>query len=349
MYFSMKKLFLSFSSLSVIILVSSCNGGKTEKKANILALQQVTVQHVESVERSQTLSYSGTIEPHNTVQIGFAVPGVINHIAVQEGQFVQKGQMLAGIDDTEYRNALAIANAGLEQAEDLFRRLNELYKKSSLPEKDYIEIKTKLAQAIANKQINAKRIADSKLYAPMAGIITAKPVERGSMAAPGIPAFTIIKTDLVYAKITVPENEVGNIRKNMDASVEVPAIGKTLSGKITIINPQADAVSKTYIVKIQLPNPGQLLLPGMIINVNIRTGKPVKVITVPAKSILHDADEIAYVFIVNDRNKAMRKRVTIGALTGSEDIIIKDGLLSGDKVIVEGQSKVKDGSPVQIQ
>jgi RND family efflux transporter MFP subunit len=169
----------------------------------------VTVATINSSETEQSVSYSGSIVPDNMTTVSFAVPGTINSVGVNEGQRVSKGQFLASIDATEYEAALQIANASLDQSQDAFRRFDELYKKGSFPEKDYIDIKTKVAQAEANKKINRKRIADSRLHSPTNGIITVKTAEVGGMAAPGVPAFTIVKTDMVYAQFSVPESEIG--------------------------------------------------------------------------------------------------------------------------------------------
>jgi len=330
-------------SIPILILVAvliSC--AKEEKKSEPVSIK-VDILKISKSNYFQELTYSGTIEPENTAQIGFSVPGVINNISVEEGQTVKEGQLLASIDATEYSNALAIANAGLEQAEDMYNRLNGLYEKGSLPAKDYIDIKTKVAQAKANKSINAKRIHDSHLFAPMSGIITSKMIERGSMAAPGVPAFVIVKTDIVYARISVPESEVGALKNGMEAGVFIPTTGDTVKGKITIINPLADAVSKTYSVKIKLINSTGKILPGMITNVKINTGKRVDVITVPATAVVRDADEITYLFVSNAENKAVRKRVTVEGITGENQLIVK-GLQDGDKVVIAGQSRLKEGS-----
>jgi RND family efflux transporter MFP subunit len=331
-------------SLIGFILLASCTSH--EEKAINTAPQHVSVQPIRPINQLQQLTYSGTIEAENTAQVGFSVAGVINNIAVQEGQFVQQGQLLATIDDTEYSNALAIANAGLEQAEDLYNRLNELYQKGSLPAKDYIDIKTKLAQAKANKSINAKHIADSRLYAPISGIITGKLIEKGSTAAPGVPAFTIVKTDKVYARITVPESEVGNLKKNMPATVYIPTLKDSVTGQITIINPQADAASKTFSVKILLSNSRQQLLPGMLANILIDPGVTENAITIPATAVVRDADDITYVYVVNAQNKAIRKRIIAGRITGKEEIIVTNGLQEGDKVVIAGQTRLKDGELV---
>lgn len=333
--------------LAPIVFFASCKS-KEEKVVAISAPLQVTVQTVQASNGMQQLSYSGTIEPDNTVQIGFAVPGVVNMVAVQEGQRVNQGQLLASIDASEYVNGLAIANAGLQQAEDLYNRLSGLYEKGSLPAKDFIDIKTKVAQARANKSINEKHIADSRLYAPMSGIITAKMIERGSTAAPGVPAFTIVKTDEVYARVSVPESEIGSIQKGKPASILIPTLNDSLNGVISIINPQADAASKTFSVKIRLHNSAGKLLPGMIANVYISTNKQAGFIVIPATAIVRDADDISYVFVANANKKAVRKRVATGALTCSNGVTITDGLQAGENIVTEGQSKLKDGSAISF-
>ncbi|MDP4271400.1 MAG: efflux RND transporter periplasmic adaptor subunit [Bacteroidota bacterium] len=332
--------------LAASLTLGACS--KKEEKVQQADPVKVTVQEITATSQKQELVYSGSIEPDNTAQIGFAVPGTVSKIMVQEGQHVSKGQLLATIDATEYANALTIANAGLEQAEDMYRRLEELYKKGSLPEKDYIDIKTKLAQAKANKNISAKRIKDSRLIAPMSGIITGKMIECGSTAAPGVPAFTIVKTDQVYARVSVSESEVGSIRTGMNVQVFVPTLNESFTGKVSITNPQADAVSKTYTVKIQIRNQDGKLLPGMIAEAKINTDKMIDAIAIPAKAIVRDADDITYVFVANDNRKANRKRITTGNVMGTNDVLVKDGLAVGDKVVVAGQTRLKDGASVSF-
>ncbi|MFD2968765.1 efflux RND transporter periplasmic adaptor subunit [Sphingobacterium bambusae] len=337
-----------WKAAGAVILILALTGCRTEeKKENVQQSIKVATETITISDEPGVLQYSGTLEPDNKVTIGFAVPGVINNVGIQEGEFVRKGQLLASIDATEYIHAHEIAQATLEQAEDMFTRLNGLYSKGSLPEKDYIDIKTKLAQAKANKAINAKHIKDSKLLSPMDGIVTQKMVEQGSTAAPGMPAFNIVKTDYLYAKVTVPESEVGIIKKGMDATVYIPTLEASFNGKVSIIIPQADPVSKTYDVKIRLINSGQLL-PGMLTQTSVQTGKSDQVIHIPASAIIKGEDNVSYVFLVTDKNKALRKRVELGSITGKNSVIIKQGLQQGDRLVVNGQAKLKDGSSVSF-
>lgn len=338
--------FYLLSFLSFGLLVQGCNSAETPSIT--VAPVKVEVRQVAAEKLQNELVYSGSIEAENTAMIGFAVPGTVNKIYVQEGEPVKQGQLLASIDDTEYRNALAIADAGLEQAEDMYKRLNGLYEKGSLPAKDYIDIKTKLAQAKANKTISQKRITDSRLHAPITGIISSRKIETGSTAAPGVPAFSIVKTDQVYAKFSVPETEIGKLSKNTEASIFLPTLDQTLNGKVSIINPQSDNVSRSYTVKVKLANPAQTLLPGMIAKVVLQNGSHREAITVPATAVVRDADDITYVFIATNDSTAIRKRVTTTGITGQNNIIISAGIQAGEKIITAGQTRLSDGAAIRF-
>lgn len=322
--------------------------GCSEKKETVkeVVIPKVTVKNIQSKEEKESLTYSGTIEADNTVSLGFSVPGRISKVYVQEGQKVKKGQLLASIDQTTYKNAFDIANAGLEQANDNFKRLNSLYQKGSLPERDFIAVKVAVAQANANKNLAAKNLADTKLYAPFSGMITAKMTEIGATAAPGVPAFTVMKIDKVYAKASITESEISKLKIGTDAKVEISSLNETFNGKVAIVNPSADAVTRTFNVKVRLDNKEDKLLPGMISNIKINTGNTVDVITVPSESIIRDANNILYVFVVKE-NKAIKKRVSLGSFKGNE-VIVTNGLSIGDSVVIAGNKNLKDGQTVSL-
>lgn len=347
-YLSFMERFLKNSSIWLLgsAILLSC-GGKETAQQKPVAPTKVSIRPIALQDQAERLRYSGSIEAESTVQIGFAVPGTVSSVQVSEGQHVVAGQLLSTVDPLEYDNALMIAAASVEQAEDMYTRLEGLYKKGSLPAKDYVDIKSKVAQARANKNLALKRVKDSKLYAPVSGVISAKNIEKGATVAPGVPAFTIINLSKVYARITVPESEIGKIQKGQSAQVAIPTLGTQVVGKIAIINPIADAVAKTYTVKIQLPNPEGKLLPGMITDTEIGTGKSNAAITIPATAVVRDANDITYVFVATNTNRAIKRRITARELRGT-DIVVSEGLQQGDKVVVTGQTKLKDGAPITL-
>lgn len=334
----------SITFLSIMVLMTGC--GENKKESEIAIVQKVAVRTLNTSPQAEILSYSGTIEADNTVSLGFSVPGRVTMVNIEEGQRVLKGQLLAVIETQEYQNAYTIANAGAEQAADNFKRLDLLYSKGSLPQRDHINAKIALAQAKANSSIALKRFQDTKIHAPFSGIITAKFIERGASAAPGVPAFTIMKTDQVYARAAINENEIATIKVGIPAKVRIASLDQNFDGKVTIINPSADATTRTFDVKVLINNSKGSLLPGMISDIKIQTGRTNQVITIPASAIVRDADDINYVFTASGK-QAVRKRISLGNFKGDE-VIVSKGLENGDTIIINGQRDLKDGQEISF-
>ena len=334
-------------AIIIPLILSGC-GTKGAEPGRTETPVKVSTREARPNGRPEVFSYSGTIAADNTVSLGFSVAGRITAMLVEEGQRVSMGQLLATVETSEYENAMLIANASWEQAADNYKRLEQLHSKGSLPERDFIAARSALAGAEASKNVSAKRVADTRLYAPFTGIISAKILEKGATAAPGVPVLTILKTDNVYAQAPVGETEIGKLTVGKEATVSIPVLHEEWKGKISIINPQADVTTKTFTVKIRLSNTGGKLLPGMMATIKIATGAAVDVLTIPAESVVRDADELTYVFVVNDRQKAIRRRVAIGGLSDNE-VIVTSGLQAGDKVVIAGQTRLKDGQTVTIQ
>jgi len=326
----------------IVLLFISCSEKKEETKEK--KIHKVEVTKITYNTQKEVLTYSGTIEADNTVSLGFMTSGRVSNILVQEGQKVRKGQLLATIDATSYKNAFDIANAGLELANDNFKRLKQLYDKGSLPERDFIAVKVAVAQANANKNLAAKNLTDTKLYAPFSGMITQKLTEIGATAAPGVPAFTIMKTDKVYATASISESEISKLKIDSDAMVEIPSMNKTFQGKVSIINHSADALTRTFTVKVRLDNSENQLLPGMISNIKINTNNTQNVIAIPANTVLRDVNDISFVYVVQN-NITIKKRVTVGNFTGN-NVIVTDGLTTDDVLVSKGYTNIKDGQEV---
>ena len=332
--------------ISLSILFAGC-GTKADKNPLTENPLKVSVKTIATSQLGEQLSYSGSIQPDNTVQLGFSVPGRVADVPADEGRHVSNGELLASIETTEYENALAIAKAGFEQAEDNFKRSDELHKKGSLTDRDYIAAKLALTQAEANKNLSEKRLSDCYLHAPFTGIVTAKLIERGTSALPGVLVFTLMKTDFVYAQVSVPESDISKLEIGSRANIIVASLNDTLHGSISIINPQADPLSKTYTVKIKVPNTNGKLLPGMICVMTIATGRTLHVVAIPEECVVRDADDLTYVLVVNKEKRAVRKRITVGGLSDSA-VIVNSGLSEGDRIVTMGQKYIKEGQQLSV-
>jgi membrane fusion protein (multidrug efflux system) len=330
-------------------LVGCSPEGKPATLAQLDASTPVVVIPATRVAASRVVAVSGTLTADKTAPLSFLVSGKVSRVYVDEGDHVRRGDLLATVESHDYRNNLAIAEAALLRATDAYDRYEPLYREGAFTEKNLIELKTGLAQATAARNIARKALADNELSAPISGIVGQKGIEIGQRVSPQVLAFTIVKTDVIYARVSVPESEIGQVAMGQKAEVTIPALeGRSFLGKISMIGAVADAHSRTFAVKVQLDNPGYILRPGMIVQTEIMTDQRVNLLTVPGSAIVRDADNLTYVFVADaDTGLAHRRRVIPGSAFGNE-IEIKSGLTAEDAVIVSGHHKLTDGAPITL-
>lgn len=294
--------------------------------------------------------YIGTVEESQSVPMSFLTSGMVEKVFIDEGQTVQKGQILARLDSYSYKNALEIASAKERQAQDAYNRLSEVYKNGSLPEIKMVEIETALQQAHAMSLLAQKNLSDCNLVSPVSAIVGKRMIEPGANIAPGITVITLVNIDKVFVKIPVPENEINNLKTGQKVSLKVGALNNAIyCGAIEQKGVIANPFSHTYEVKIAVHNSDFSLRPGMVCYVSIDQVNKNAVIRIPQQSVLSDNDGKKYVFIADTTlNKAIRRNVITGAVSSLGDIEITEGLQTGDHVIIEGYQKLSDNSPVSI-
>lgn len=341
---------------AVILTAAGCllaGGCKSENQAeavdHLTENTPVIVKPVTQESSTRIISVSGTLVADKTTPTGFLVAGKVDQVFADEGDHIPKGFLLATVEGQDYKNRLEMAKAAVLRAKDAYERYEPLYKEGAFAEKNFIELKAGLAEAVAARNIAAKALNDTRLYSPISGIIGKKSIEVGQMVSPAVSAFTIVKTDVIYARMSVPESEIGEVVMGKEAKVTLTALpGQTFTGKVSMIAAVADERTRTYPVKIELENPQFMLRTGMIAKAVIQTDKTVDMLTVPGVAIVRDADNLTYVFVTNaEKSTAIRKRVLTGRAFKSE-IAIRNGIDPHDVVIISGQNKLTDGTPITI-
>jgi len=309
----------------------------------------VIAREVTCVSASDIIFVSGVLKADKTVPLSFLVPGMVDKINVDEGDHIKKGEILALVEVDDYQSNLEIAEAMFLKAQDAYKRFQPLYKEGAFSEKNFIELKAGLAQAKAGRDIARKKVKDTKLRAPISGIIGAKNIEIGQMISPQSPAFIIVKIDRLYARVSIPESEIGKIEIGQKAQVTVPALeDKTIIGNVSLVGVMADPQTRTYTAEIELSNPDYKLLSGMIAQAKIITDKEINILTVPGKAIVRDANNLTYVFVADAKSgRALLRRIYPGSVHQSE-IEIKNGLAPRDAIIIAGQHKLTDGASIII-
>ena len=344
-------------ALSALILLSlpivagcSSQAAAADEKENqgeVTPPTPVSVRAAAAVQRYTSVAASGTVDANTTAELSFKVSGRTVSVPVDEGQTVRAGQLLAALDQTDYRFSADQAAASAAQAADEFGRMRELHSRGSLAPNDFKKFEAATQVAEAQSSLARQRLADTRLTSPIAGVVSRRALDPGEMASPGVPVFTVVAVDPVEIRVGIPEVQMGQIKLNAPATINVPALaGEQFQAKVAMIGVAADPTSRTYPVKLLVRNSGRALLPGMIAEARITGDRMVRALTVPGEAVVRDADGATLVFVYFPTEKRVYgRRVTVGSLIGRE-VEITEGLKADDLVVVSGQQRLRDGALV---
>ncbi len=309
----------------------------------------VEARTVENGASTAEKQYSGTVEEESGTPLSFATAGTVQRLYFHVGQQVAKGQLLATLDPTSLQNAYNAAHATLEQAKDAFSRMEKLHEKGSLPDIKWVEVQSKLEQAVSMEQIAAKNLKDGKLYAPYSGVIARKEVEAGQNIMPGMPVAQLVTASILRIKVAVPETEISSIEVGQEAVVRVSALGgKAFQATVTEKGVVANPLSRSYDVKLKVEGSHAELLPGMVADVSIRfpEKRNGSYFIVPADIVQLDEKNTTFVWTVKD-GKAHKQAISCGEYQ-ADGVAVLSGLSQGDSIITAGQQKVCEGTEVAL-
>jgi membrane fusion protein (multidrug efflux system) len=344
-----KKLILSLILPAVVSLffLTSCKTKDKHVTGEPLSRAVKTeVVHTDTI--AQVVSVSGNIEGNTTVKLGFMVGGKINYVSNKEGESIAKGQLIAGLDPTNYSIAKGSADVQVSTATDEFNRLKILHDGGSLSEGDFSKIGFNLQQAKLQQQLQQKNLSDTRLYSPISGVLLQRQAEIGEIVGVGVPLFVIADIKKVKVLAYVPEGELHEVKIGQTSKITISSLDKEFTGKVTEVGSAADASSRAFTIKIELENPGSFIRPGMIAEARIKTTKKKQMILLPAECIQQDLANRSYVFVVDKtQNKVFKRRISLGNMFDNKIEIIS-GLTDGEVVVTSGQKRLSDGWSISI-
>ena len=342
-----------------VMLICSCTSKQEQAtKAPI----RVKTEVVQTATSTNGQTYVGIVEECEATAVSFTSMGVVKRMLVNEGQAVAKGQLIAEMDDTQARNLLSGAEAQMAQANDALERYKMLHDAGSLPEVQWVDIQSKVAQAKSQLEVAKKNLADCRLVAPVSGIVGKRLVGAGETAMPSQAVVSILDISTVKVKVAIPEAEISGINANTSSTIKVEAVNGTFSGGKIEKGVQADALTHTYDIRINVANGERKLLPGMVASVAFGSGmwkvalgrrtlatkgtqESGKLLAVPVTAVQRKADGSLFVWTVSGDSTAHRTAVTTGETAGNR-IIITDGISDGNRIVTEGYQKLSENTKV---
>lgn len=366
----------STTCLTIAALVLAACGAKTEAPPAAAAPPpaEVGVVTLKAQTVTVTRELPGRTNPYLVAEVRPQVTGIVKERLFTEGGLVQAGQALYRLDDATYRADVTSAKAALARSEATLnsatlnaRRSADLVKIDAVSRQDHENAEAALKQAeadVAAARANVERAAIQLAYAhiasPIAGRIGKSMVTQGALVTANQAAAlaTVQQLDPIYVDLTQSSSELLELRKQVaagrlkearDLPVEIlleDGSRHQHAGKLAFSDVTVDPGTGSYQLRVVVPNPGHVLLPGMYVRAIVGSGVRQDGILVPQRGIARDAKGDTNALLLNAEGKVELRPVKVSRTVGDQ-WLVEEGLAAGDRVIVEGVQKVRPGMPAK--
>lgn len=306
----------------------------------------VVVDSVRSIALSEGIRYSGTIEALNEGKVMAEVPGRVVALPVQEGQWVEKGTVIARLDGDMLRRQLNAAQVQVEGLEKDQKRYTVLAAQDAV---QGVQLeKTELGLQAAKIQLGTlqEQVQRTEITAPFSGYLAQLFVDVGTVLNPSMPVAMISDDRSLELAIAVPGPELGRFKKDQAVEVLATGVGTRIKGVVSSVGSRGD-MSHNFPVRIALEAADSKgLKPGMAATVRSVPKDAVAAAVIPASAIIGSTLE-PEVYVVRD-GRAVRSRITAGIIE-PEFVTVVSGLAIGELVVISGFINLSDGVPVKTK
>jgi RND family efflux transporter MFP subunit len=314
----------------------------------------------------------GTLRAAQTSQLAAQMMGNIVEIRVREGDHVQRGQVLAVIDDSQPRASLDRAGAAdlaaqqeisasesdFTLAEATFKRYQTLYDRKSVSPQEFDEIKARYQAAQARREMARAGQAQAKaalqqartalgythIVAPFDGLVIEKKADLGTLASPGMPIFTVEDLRRYRLEATVNETDLRYVRQGQQVSVWIDALGdRELKGKVIEIVPAADPASRSFLVKIELPS-DPALRSGLFGRAQFTRGERTALL-IPRRAVV-ERGQLQGIYVLDQNRIAGLRYITLGK-PSAQQVEVLAGLQAGEMLIANPGSRELSGKKAE--
>ena len=351
------------------------------------AVKNVKVENVET-GYDNTVAFQGVVKGTTEVHLAPKAQGRVTNIYKDIGETVYKGQIIATIDGSELWAQTHVAQTGYEAAKDATKKTEDYFDKQvsqakkgrdlakeayeaakqsgdqekiAIAKADYEmadkgvstakkgrDLQVEMAKGqrdVAKSQVVAAQTmaSNTQLRAPFTGVLAQSNVEIGSLVSPQMPMFLIVGDAGKEVEISVSSEQLGNLVVGQEVTIRT-AEDKKVKAKIAAISPMVDTHTRKGLVKVSLSDDSALVL-GEYVRVFLPEENATNEITVPRSALVSEYHD-TFVFVVED-NVAHKRSVSVGEDYGDR-IVITDGLIADDVIIIEGQQYLNDGDQVEI-
>ncbi|AWI54144.1 efflux transporter periplasmic adaptor subunit [Aquabacterium olei] len=321
-------------------------------------VSQFKVDKVGRAEMAQILEVSGRIEANErqVARIGAGVTGRVTQVLAEVGDRVRPGQVLAHVASPELSTAqlnYLRANASTQLAERAVERARQLIQADVIGSAELLRRESELAiaraelraagdqlalvgiprDAVAKLRESGSLFPHAAVLATQAGVVIERKVSQGQVAQPGDPLFTVADLNTVWVVGSLPEQAARNAKAGQSVEIDVPAIGKQLSGRVVYVADTVSPETRTVPIRTQVDNADQALKPQMLATMLI-AGQASETLAIPSGAVVRDNDR-DHVYVQTAANRFRLTPVELGPASGGKRPVLK-GLSEGTPIVIEG-------------
>lgn len=356
-----------FTAVGLLLVVGALAGVKVLQFKTMAAQgatagpppEAVAVSEATEVDWQPVLEAIGTITSVQGVTLSAEVPGTVRRIAFESGELVKAGQVLVELDVTTERAQLQAAEANADLARTNLESGEQLVQSGAIAATQWKTLQATSKQSEAELTRLRSIISKKTIRAPFAGRTGMRLINLGQFVGNGDAVVSLQSPDPVYADFALPQQRLAELKVGLDVRVESDVFpDKVYEGKLAAIQPELDPTTRNVRLRATLENPKHELRQGMFVRTQVVLPKTERVLVVPATAILY-APYGDSVFVVGplpaekdkpSNGKALavqQKFVRLGTARG-DFVAITQGLTVGDRVVVTGAFKLRNGAPIVI-
>lgn len=309
----------------------------------------VTTAQVEKSNFERYVEVQGRIEADEVVNVSSDVGGRIIQLYVKEGQYVQKGKLIATTDLSTLEKQIAEIETQLTLANTVFERQKRLWDQNIGSEIQYLEAKTQKEGLEKSLETLKSQISKKNIYAPISGYVDREFMKSGETAQPGMPIVQILNTSQIKVVADVQENFLKSIQKGDSVEVFFPALNITLNETIDQIGRTIDLNNRTFKIEIETSSQNGKLKPNLLAIAKFKDYEQKDAVVIPLDIVQEEVNGNKFVYLMEskgDKSYAKKSYVTIGE-SNINKVIISDGVKAGDQIITLGSKSVSDGDLIK--
>lgn len=326
--------------------LTACNQNQDEDKQEEAYAIPVETALVGTGDVGSFYSTTAILEAPEEATVVTRVAGLIEKLHIEEGDKVNKGQLLAIIDPKRQLYQYQQSEAEVKVIEQELNRINNMSNKQFVSADAMAKLEYNLKGAKARRDLAKLQLTESEIRSPIDGVIAKRYVKAGNMIQEFDPLFYVVRQNELHGIVHLPEQQLASLQLNQSATITSNLNSEqAATARVIRISPVVDAQSGTFKVTLLLPNSDDKFKAGMFTRAELQYDTHQNVTVVPFSAVINQDDKYA-VYTVNE-GKASLNNIKIGyQQNGLVEII--DGVNQGDEIVVRGQHNLKDQSDVEV-